>query len=130
MPMLTDGELARMRGTQQAAMLDTCRVLAYTATPDAWGQTQPTYTPGAAIACGYLDKSGLAQQEVRLDDKTLVQVAATVRLPLGTAIGARDRIEITHRQGQALSPTLTLEVVGSVRSGPTGIQLDLARVAL
>lgn len=127
---LTPGELSTMAGTQQAAMMDSCKVLAYSSSPDAWGQPTVTYTPGAAIACGYSPAGGQATQEVQLEDKTLAKVAATVRLPLGTAVATRDRIQITHRFGVVLAGPITLEVAGPVRQGPSGLQVDLIQVVI
>lgn len=111
-------------------MMDTCRVLSYSSSPDLWGQPQPTYTPGPAIPCGYEPVGGVGQKEIRLDEKTLATITATLRLPITTAITQRDRIEITHRHGEALSPTVTLEVIGSIRRGPSGLLIDVNRVSL
>jgi hypothetical protein len=51
----------------------------------------------------------------------------TLRLPLGTAVDAADRIEIVQRFGVAHAGEM-YEVVGDPRQGPSGLVCSLAAV--
>lgn len=119
----TPTELARMQGTQVSAMQDACIVLAYSATPDRYGNPQPTYTAGSEIVCGF---DPTTDDEVQ-DSGQVVIADASIRLPLGTAIDSRDRIRVTKRFGVAVTP-LDFEVIGMPQRGPSGLVVLVRKV--
>jgi hypothetical protein len=128
MRSFTTTELTRMQSSQETAMQDTCQVLAYSSTTDAYNNPVPTWTPGAAIACGL---EHLDPEEVQ-DTGLVPLIEARVRLPLDTALDAlgRDRIRVTHRYGAALVTAQEFEIVGPPRRGPSGLVVDLHTVVL
>lgn len=117
------GELTRLRSTQESAMMDTCKILAYSAgsRSDLGSYPGPVYTPGAALACGYTPGG----RELELDDKTLLVTDGALRLPIGTTVAHHDRVQLTHRHGEALANPLTFEIVGPIKRGPSGLMIDL-----
>lgn len=124
MRRFTASELERFQATQESAMMDTCRVLVFTAgTSNAYGQPAITYVAGAAIVCGWKPntKEMMADTQVPTWDGRL-------RMPIATAVGNKDRIRLTHRYGVALSPTQDYEIVGNPERGPSGLVLKLKSV--
>ena len=118
------GELERMRDTQEAAMQDTCRVLAYSSIDDTYNYPVPSYAAGDAMDCGL----EMVDPEEIQGEGQVPEIDARIRLPLGTTYGPKDRIEVTHRYGEALTKSLVFEIVGLARHGPTGLVLDLRLV--
>lgn len=120
----TATELAAMQAHQAAHMMDTCTVDAWSAGTNAYNLPSPTWTSGAAIACGY---------EVMQPDEAMATTTdapvfdARLRLPITTAIDPRDRITITKRHGAAIVP-IVHEVVGDVERGPSGLVVKLRKV--
>lgn len=125
MRALTTDELARMQAAQVSSMMDTCTIGVYTATLDTNGEPIPVYTQSAATVCGV--KMNTARENWR-KDATVTHIDATIRLPIGTSIKSTDRVTITHRFGVAIT-SMTFEVVGQIRRGPSGLQVDLLQVA-
>lgn len=125
MRAFTPGELTRMRATQDGAMMDTCLILAYSeGAQDEYGKTRPTYTAGAATRCGF---DGAKHDEAM--DEAEVEVAdGQLRLPLGTAVGHKDRIKITNRYGEALATPPIYDTIGEPAKGPSGLVLNLKLV--
>jgi hypothetical protein len=121
MDALTAAELAEMRECQVASLQDTCKVLAYSATTDDYGLPKASYTPGAAQACGFDPTSSREVQE----GSQVAVVDARLRLPLGTVVTSRDRVQITHRFGEALSSPETYSIIGEPERGPVGLVLNL-----
>jgi SPP1 family predicted phage head-tail adaptor len=113
-----------MQGAQEAAMQDTCKIGVYSRTLDTYGGPVETWTEGSAIACGVEMTTG---QENRRADLTAERIDATVRLPIGTSIKATDRVKVTHRFG-ADTTDITYDVVGEIRRGPSGLQVDLQEI--
>lgn len=124
------GELSGMRATQEGAMMDSCLVLAYSpGAPDSFGGlSNPTYTPGDPIPCGYNPTVKSGNRESVLENKTVLGTNAELRLPVDTVIGPRDRVQITHRHGEALGSPITLEVAGPIKRGPSGLVVDVKKV--
>lgn len=122
-------DLAAMRTVQQAAMMDTCTLRTWTPTVDDYGTEIAGYSDTADVACG-LDVTGTRQKERRRQDGTIVEIAAVLRLALedGAGLTAKDRITVTHRNGEALSPALTYGIDGNVERGPTGVVVRLVEV--
>ena len=125
MRVFTGDELARMQATQTSAMFDTCVIQAYSAAQDAYGAMIASYTDGSEISVGFDPTGG---REGKRTDMTTLPIDATVRLPFGTSVNAKDRIKITKRFGTALSTALVFDVVGFPQTGPSGIVLDLESV--
>jgi hypothetical protein len=113
--------LSHLRVRYGRLMQDTCKVLAYSATADDYGLPVVTFTPGAAIACGFDPQ---ASREVQEGSHVAV-VDGRLRLPLGTAVTSKDRIQVTHRFGEALSSPETYSIIGEPERGPTGLVLNL-----
>lgn len=112
----------REQAAATLTMLDTCIVHSYGAgATDTYGVPGASYTAGAPTACGYKPRSS---REVQQGNET-VKVDAELRLPYGTAIKSLDRIELTHRYGDALNPTLLFEVVGLPAIGLSAIVVNL-----
>lgn len=128
--MLTAADLAGMRLTQIAAMGDTCTLRRWNPTVDDYGTEIEGWTETAGVACGLDVTGGIAARENRRADGTISTTGATLRLSLadGESLTAKDGVIITHRNGEALSPTLTFGIDGYPQRGPTGIVLKLVEV--
>jgi hypothetical protein len=122
----TTADLSRMQSTQQAAMQDTCKIAVRVATVNVLGEpvyTWPVY--GSAIDCGLNMRGG---RERERQDGTILITDGLLRLPIATTVNVTDRIQITHRFGVAISPTLVFDVVGEPMRGPSGLQVELKSV--
>jgi head-tail adaptor len=123
---LSAAELSRMQSAQTSSLMDACCVQAYASTADSYGALVASYTDGASIACGLHMTGG---RESWRNNMTATRIDATIRLPIGTVIKTTDRIKVTHRYGVALGTALVFEIVGAIRRGPSGLQVDLLAVA-
>jgi len=125
----TAAELTAMRTVQVSAMMDTCTLRVWTPTVDDYGTEIEGYTDTIGVACG-LDVTGTRQKERRRQDGTIAMIAAVLRLSLddGEALTAKDRVTVTHRNGEALSPALAYGIDGAVERGPTGVVVRLVEV--
>lgn len=119
-----DGELDGLRGAQEAHMLDTCLIWAYTSLPDGYGLAQPIYRHGEPVVCGYNEGGRPEVQAVG----HVPSSSATLRLPVGTVIQTTDRVQITHRNGEELTLKPMYEVGGLARLGASGLQVSLILV--
>lgn len=113
-----------MQAVQQAHMMDTCTIDAYTegGTNDL-GMPSTSYVSGSAIACGFepvTPDEGVGSADVPMLD-------ARLRLSISTSITPHDRVTVTHRFGVAVTH-VTFEVVGEIKRGPSGLWLDLKKV--
>lgn len=104
-------------------MQDTCLILAYSSTTDTYGNPVAYYAPGDATSCGL---EHVNPREVQASGEVPV-IQARLRLPIDTSIDERDRVQITHRYGGAVTAQ-TFEIVGPVKRGPSGIVLNLRMV--
>jgi len=129
MTPFTAADLAAMRTVQDAAMMDTCTLRVWTPTVDDYGTEIAGYSDTADVACG-LDVTGTRQKESRRPDGTIAQIAAVLRLALddGAGLTAKDRITVTHRNGEALATALSYGIDGTVERGPTGVVVRLVEV--
>lgn len=125
--MLTASELAGMRTTQAAAMLDACRLLAPTQATGEFGQESISYTPGDEIACGFEAGSAARGGSVA---GLVVELSARLRLRLadGEAVTPDYRVSVTQRLGSVLTTAETYEVVGWPKRGPTAFVVEVRRV--
>jgi hypothetical protein len=131
MSQFTSAELAGMRAANEAAMMDSCLVLVYsTDATDDYGIPVPTYTAGEPVPCGLDNLAGRgyrSSREVMIDSQVVI-LDARLRLPVGTTIKAADRVQITHRFGEALANSVTYDVIGDPMRGPSGLQVNLKAV--
>jgi head-tail adaptor len=125
MSLLTASDLAAMRADQSDAMWDTCIVQVWSGSADAYGELIETYTDGSALACRFVPASGT---ESRRSNMTQVVMPAMVRLPLGTAVTAKDRVKITKRFGSTLTTPLIFGVDDASISGATCVTVKLKDV--
>lgn len=122
MQKFSANELSRMQLTQVGAMQDTCKVQVYSRTFDTYGAPLEVYTDGSAIDCGVLMNT---ERENWRREMTTERIGATIRLPIATILKTTDRIKVTHRFGVALGVDQVFEIVGEVRRGPSGLQVDV-----
>lgn len=122
----TADELERMRDTQDSAMMDECQRQVYGAgaagsygTPSASG-----WTPGATLICGFKPFS----RKEEMEGTQVVIVDAEMRLPIDTVLDNRDRLKLTKRHGEAISPQPLYEIIGEAERGPSGLRLRLGLV--
>ena len=127
--MLTAADLAGMRTTQMAAMQDTCTLRKWAPTVDNYGTEIPAYTDTPGVDCG-LDVSAAGGREQRRPDGTIVIIAATLRLSLddGAGLTEEDRVTVTHRHDELLTPALAYGIDGQPQRGPTGYVVRLVEV--
>jgi len=125
MRALQSNELSGLQTAQESAMMDTCIIQAYSSADDDYGEPLASYTDGSAISCGLNNRGG---HEVQDSDMTTLITDATIRLPIDTVVKMQDRVQITHRFG--VSAVSTYEVVGPVRRGPSGLQVDVKAVTV
>lgn len=105
-------------------MMDTCVIYTHSdGATDAYGSPSVTYSAGSAVACGYKPSS---TREVQQGNETVI-IDAQLRLAIGTAIGSRDRVQLTKRYGDSITPIL-FDVTGQPAQGPSGIVVNLRRV--
>ena len=106
-------------------MHDRCRILRWSGTLDAIGATVVTWTPDAdEVRCGL---GWAPRREAPDTDKTTVRGDYVLRLPSGTVIDARDRVQITTRFGEPLAAPEVYDVDGDPAVGPSGIVVGLVR---
>lgn len=129
MRAFTADELTAMRAVQTGAMMDTCTLRKWAPTTDNYGTEIPAYTETANVDCG-LDVSVAGGREQRRPDGTITMISATLRLSLddGTGLTEEDRITVTKRNGETLSPALAYGIDGQPQRGPTGYVLQLVEV--
>jgi len=113
-------DLATLRADYNASLLDTCTINAHTTSEDGNGRLQHTYTPGAAISCGYQPILRALARVEHSPDLTTARAMALLYLPANTAIDTDDRVTITHRNGVSISPTLTYQLATPPVEGLTG----------
>lgn len=123
-------DLANMQDTQESAMMDVCVILRPEEVQAADGQTKLEYPdPEDAYLndtiCGIDQRPGEEYDKVTM---TTLHFDAVLRLPLGTAIQAIDRVAIIARFGDLLSEPLIYGVVSPVYAGPSGLRVLLGKV--
>ncbi len=130
MRAFTAAELVRMRGTQSAAMMDTCTLRVRSFVQDDYGTEIAAYTDTAGVACGLDVTGGIAAREQARASGTVTTISAMLRLSLddGDDLTEEDRITVTHRNGEALNPPLAYGIDGYPQRGPTGYTLRLVEV--
>jgi hypothetical protein len=131
MRAFTADELTRMRAVQVDAMMDTCTLRVWTPTVDNYGTEIAAYTDRTNVACGWdVSAGGNGGNEQRRQDGTITTIAATLRLSLddGDGLTEEDRVTVTKRNGELLTPAMTYGIDGYPQRGPTGYVLRLVEV--
>lgn len=118
---LSTVELTQMRADQAAHFNDTCVIQTLSTARDSTGAIINSYSDGSAIACGFEPAGG---SEGRTDEKTGVTTDAIVRVPIGTAVTAKDRIKITKRHGTSIT-ALVFGVASEPQRGPSCLVIGL-----
>ena len=122
--MFSSADLLGMRSTQDSHMMDSCKIQACVETSDPFGELVQTWpVDGSELACGLDQGPGIERHGV---DKVILEYDATIRLPIATAPGAKDRIKVTKRFGEASE--IIYEIVGPIQRGASGIRLLLKKV--
>lgn len=121
--MLFDAQtLAQFKRTQESTMMHECTIEPYIVGEDG---TISYGTPVTGVPCGFR-MLGNSENNGELYDT--VSVSAEIRLPLGTAVGLKDRVTITASFGQAVT-SARFEVVHLPDSfGPSGQVVGLSEV--
>ena len=117
-----------MRIVQTGAMMDICTLRKWAPTTDNYGTEIPGYTDTANVACG-LDVTAGGRESRRLNG-TIVVISATLRLSLddGAGLTEEDKVTVTHRNSELLTPALAYGIDGQPQRGPTGYVLRLVEV--
>lgn len=127
MNRFTGDELTAMRETQVSSLMDRCVIEHYGETANAYNEMIATYADGAEMWCGLDMRPGSERHNNKL---VSLVYDATVRLPLGTEVDARDRIRIVRRFGELVSGKLVYEVAGPIQRGPSGVRIFLRKAEL
>lgn len=124
---LTPAELARMSVRANAAMLDTCRIAPYLAgAKDGYNRPASGYgAPGPAVACTVLEE---ANKEFQPTGQQTPRSALRIRLPLGTAVGFQDRIQVTHRFGRPVTPPAVYRAIGQPETMMDAVEVPVEAV--
>lgn len=118
--MITAAARHAMRRTQEAHMQHTCSIETYTVGEDG----TVSYGKPFDTICGFQSISG------SLNPGTLYEsadISARLRVPLGVAIGVKDRVTILTAYGEQITPRL-YEVSRTPSSGPSGQVADLREI--
>lgn len=127
--MFTQTDLTNMRAAQNDHMQDFCKVLSYTAgTLNEFNEADaPTYPESIGTVCGLDMRPG---SERHGQNMTVIEYEATLRLPIEVTLKETDRIQVTHRFGEALDTALTYSIAAPIQRGPSGIRLLLNKVVV
>ena len=98
--MLSDTELAAMRGTQAEALPDMCQGRRKTAARDGMGGQNETWRTTAIVACR-VAPSGYIPQERVIAERMAAASLWTLTLPAGTDVKAADRLAVGMRTFEA-----------------------------
>lgn len=130
MRAFTADELTSMRSVQAGAMMDTCTLRKWNPTVDNYGTEIAAWTDTTGVDCGWDVTGGIAAREQRRPDGTITYIAAALRLSLddGAGLTEEDRVTVTHRNGELLTPAMAYTIDGFPQRGPTGYVLRLVEV--
>jgi hypothetical protein len=129
MALIGAGEIHRLRHIYADSLGCKCKIWSYASTQDSTGllvATAPVWANISEIACG-IDPWGSSESARR--DMTLGVYDALLRVPLGTTIATKDRVQWTESWGADLTTPIVFEVAGPPRQGPLGILAPLKRIA-
>lgn len=118
------GKLALIRAATARTFKDECVILTYAeAGQDRHGSPVVGHTAGRALRCDFADAGG---PEVRFTQHTPVK-QARVRVPWGTVVTSKDKIRITKRANQKITP-LEFEVDGDPEVGEDCTLVKLRKI--
>lgn len=127
MTVFDTSDLTNMRTAQTDHMLDECYIQALTQTTNTFGEVVNSWADsGSAIACGLDMRPG---SETRNANKTIVQYDAVLRLAITTTVDETQRIRVTKRFGESITP-LVFDILSPIQRGPSGIRLLLNKVSV
>lgn len=125
--MLDSEQLAHFRERQLLSLMDTCHRMTHSYTSNDTNEQIDTYTEvNTDIACGLDDKPG---RENRRDKDTIVSYDAIIRLQITIDWNVKDRIKITKRFGENITPII-YDIVSPAQKGPSGVRFQLKKVDL
>lgn len=118
--MITASMRSWMQKTQEKSMQHTCRIEPYVVGEDG----TVSYAPGFETICGFNTGMGSNSNGQMYETAT---VEATLRVPLDTYIGVKDRVTILTAYGEEIEPR-TFEVDRVPDEGPTAIVAQLTEI--
>lgn len=119
--MITGSARAMMRKTQEASMQHVCRIEPYIVAEDG------TVSYGIAFEsiCGFDLVSGSDSNNASYETIT---ESARLRLPMGTAIGMKDRVTIIAAYGQVVASRAFEVTALPDNYGPSGLVVNLTEI--
>lgn len=124
----TPKDLQAMKETQEAHMMDTCKIETRVQTVDSFGQMVESFpTDSEEVRCGLDMQPGTERHNV---DGSVISYDATIRLPMGTAVTSMDKVKITKRFGVRLDVPLVYEVMSPIQQGPSGTRYALRKLVV
>lgn len=122
----------KLRNLQEKSLPDACKVGVFTRTRDSRGATIEEYVYGDEMACRFNVDLSMARSGYEILGAAEVPRNDTfVALPINattTAITEQDRIRLTRRQGEAISPNEDWEVASPINRGTANIYFRLRPV--
>lgn len=115
-------DYTRLKSTAESSFFDTCKI--GTITADTWGGADTNAdaaTYGSAVACGF----AYAPKGEADNGSAAADFDAVLRLPVGTTVASKDRIQMTHRCNVALDAAEYYEVVGKPALGQSALVLEI-----
>jgi len=111
-------------------MFDTCTLRIRSTVHDDYGEEVETFAETAGVACGLDVTGGIAAREQRRASGAITTISALLRLGLedGEGLTEEDRVTVTHRNGELLTPPLAYGIDGYPQRGPTGYTMRLVEV--
>ena len=109
-----------LRQAFNQSLKDECNILKFSATQNSLGELVINWIPVYGIPCSLWLTNGI---EYRDGEVIKTEADAIIRLPYGTNISAKDRIQITKRFGEATDKVF--EVVEEPRENIAGIQVKV-----
>jgi len=120
--MITSAARAFMRNTQVRSMQHTCRIEPYVVA----GDGTVSYGDAFETICGFNSTNGSHNSGSLYET---AEADATLRLPLDTYIGVKDRVTILTAYGEEIEPRM-FEVSRIPDPGPSAIVADLMEIYL
>lgn len=125
--MLDANQLLHFRERQLLSLMDTCHRMTHSYTTNDTNEQIDAYAEVETdIPCGLENKPG---GENRRDKDIVVSYDAIIRLPITIDWSVGDRIKITERFGEAITPII-YDIVSPAQRGPSGIRYRLKKVDL
>ena len=115
---------SRMRKTQEATMNQFCEIEHYIVAEDG----TCSYKAPVMVKCGIKSTSSASKANGSGSLYDTVNADAELRLPVGTTVGARDRVTMTKSFGEALSVRHYEVCAVPADYGPSGIVCLLKEV--